>query len=228
MSAGKDSAIIVIQCAAGKQSRAGRLQLRDGRAVRFIARPKEAPQSAPYAYAHPDDIADTGESWREMLLRYNLQHQDAPAANLLGLLPAWQLYKHPVYARLVNTYGCERLYILSAGWGLIRADFLTPDYDITFSSQAESYQRRRSRDTCQDWNMLPDAAANPVVFFGGKDYVSLFCSLTAPVTGARYVFYNSRTEPATPGCRLIKYNTRTRTNWHYQCAQAFMDGEIGI
>jgi hypothetical protein len=41
--------------------------------------------------------------------------------------------------RLVEKFGIEKVFILSAGWGLIRADFLTPNYDITFSGSAEAF-----------------------------------------------------------------------------------------
>jgi hypothetical protein len=82
-----------------------------------------------------------------MLLRYNRK----PAGNPLGLYSAWQLYENKAYARLVDQLGIDRVYILSAGWGLIRADFLTPCYDITFSQSADSYKRRRKADRYQDF-----------------------------------------------------------------------------
>ena len=222
------SPIIVIQCAARKRSRAGRLRLRSGREVLFVDNPANAPQDGSYAHAHPDGPADTGETWRKQLLRYNDLHKDVPGDNPLGVLPAWRLYKHPIYARLAAEHGPERLYILSAGWGLIRADFLTPDYDITFSNNTEPYKRRRKRDAYDDWRMLPDDTADPVAFFGGKSYIKLFCALTGRVKGPRYVFFNLRNAPDAPGCHLRKFDTRTKTNWQYECAGAFMDGKVGI
>jgi hypothetical protein len=222
------SPIIVIQCAARKRSHAGCLRLRSGQEVLFVANPAKAPQGRPYAHAHPDGLTDTGETWRKQLLRYNDLHKGVPGDNPLGLLPAWQLYKHPIYARLAEKYGPERLYILSAGWGLIGAGFLTPDYDITFSNNAEPYKRRRERDAYDDCRMLPDDTADPVVFFGGKSYIRMFRELTSRVKGPRHVFFNSSNAPDAPGCRLRKFDTRTRTNWHYECAGAFMDGRVGI
>ena len=58
-----------------------------------------------------------------------------------GLLPAYQLYENSTYNRLVDRFGLSNVYILSAGWGLIPADFLTPHYDITFSASADAYKR---------------------------------------------------------------------------------------
>jgi len=216
--------IVVIQCAARKKPNAGYLLRPDGRKVLFVADPDSTPANAAHAYVRPDDIADTGESWRAKLLRYN----DAPGNNLLGLLPAWQLYENRTYKLLADKYGLDHLYILSAGWGLIAADFLTPAYDITFSPSADSFKRRRKKDRYDDLCMLPADTAEPVVFFGGKDYVSLFCSLTERIKGQRHVIYNSANAPDAPGCLLKRYNTTTRTNWHYECAKAFIAEEIGI
>jgi hypothetical protein len=52
-------------------------------------------------------------------------------------MPAFQLYQNEAYRRLADKVGTQKLYILSAGWGLIGAMFLTPSYDITFTAQAE-------------------------------------------------------------------------------------------
>ena len=54
-----------------------------------------------------------------MLCEYNSVPRDNPH----GLLPAWRLYENPIYELLANHCGSEHFYILSAGWGLIRADF---------------------------------------------------------------------------------------------------------
>ncbi len=76
--------------------------------------------------------------------------------------------------------------------------------------------------------MMPPDADEPVVIFFSKEYVRLACELTEGVKGPRYLFYNSKTVPNAPGCILKKYATRTRTNWQYECAKAFMDGKIGV
>ena len=154
-----DSVIVVMLCARSKQPDAGHLRRGDGRKVMFVARPHPAPADDGLVYARPDDTADSGLSWRKELLRYN-QHHQATGDNPLGLLPAWNLYRNQIYPQLWEKYGPDNLYILSAGWGLIRADFLTPAYDITFSSGARgatAHQRRGKRDTYDDWRMLPAA-----------------------------------------------------------------------
>lgn len=216
--------IIVIQCAAKKDPCAGQLHDLNGRKVKFVANSELAPMNPEYRYARPDDVADTGATWRAELLKYNENFPNNPH----GLLPAWQLYANPTYRLLAGKYALERLFILSAGWGLISANFLTPDYDITFSGSACAYKRRHKKEIYDDFCMLPDNNGEPLVFFGGKDYVSLFCSLTERHNGPRHIFYNSRTPPEAPGCTLHEYPTAMRTNWHYKCAQALANNEIQI
>lgn len=213
--------IVVIQCAASKNPDAGHLMTASGKPVLFVADPQADPPTSAYFYARPDDLSDNGVSWRQVLRQYN----ERPGDNPLGLYPAWQLYENSTYKRLAKRVGVQNLYILSAGWGLINAGFLTPQYDITYSPSAERYKRRRKRDSYQDFCMLPDQT-DEIIFFGGKDYLPLFCDLTRTVQGARTVFYNSRNLPQAPGCRLVRFETTTRTNWHYQCASAFLDGAM--
>ena len=220
-----DDSIVVIQCAAGKRPDAGHLRCGDGRKVMFVAEPDLAPATPGYVYTRPDDRADNSLSGREELLRYN---QKQAADNPLGLLPAWRLYQNPTYELLYRKYGPDGLYILSAGWGLLRADFLTPYYDITFSNATNvgKHKRRGKRDAYADFRMLPDDTVKPVVFFGGKDYVGLFCELTGRIQGPRRVFYNSNIAPKAPGCQTRKFYTNIRTNWHYKAAREYVEGLI--
>ena len=216
--------IVVIQCAARKAADAGHLRARDGRKVMFIADPDLAPRDGDCVYARPDDIADTGTSWRTVLCQYN----ENPSDNRLGLLPAWRLYRNSTYEILAEHCGLDRLYILSAGWGLIPAEFLTPNYDITFSTaqNVQRFKRRRRHDSYRDFRMLPADASEPILFFGGRDYIQLFCTLTADSASQRTVFYAGR-EPAAPGCRVQRFG-KPFTNWHYQCARAYVEGSIRL
>jgi hypothetical protein len=216
--------MVVIQCAASKRADAGRLRTASGKPVDFVADPLAAPSDPRRVYARPDDLSDTGRSWRQILLKYNGTKQDNP----LGLFPAYQLYENKIYGRLADRFGIQKLYILSAGWGLIRADFLTPYYDITFSQSAEVYKRRKKTDRYADFCMVPIATDDDIVFFGGKNYLSLFCSLTADIRSKKTVFYNSSSAPQLKGCVVKRFETTMRTNWQYNCANAFVDGEIRL
>ena len=188
----------------------------------FVADPAGAPNDRAVVYARPDDPSDKGLPWRDVLLDYNYTSRDNP----LNLLPAWRLYDNRVYGRLVERMGVDNVYILSAGWGLISAAFLTPSYDITFSQAADAYKRRRHSDRYRDLQMLPNQTREPIVFFGGKDYLPLFATLTSSISTTKIVFYNSAKVPQMPGCVLRRFDTRARTNWQYECANAFVDGVL--
>ncbi len=73
----------------------------------------------------PDDDCGSRKSWRDVL-------RDDP----LWLVAAYRLYDNTVCQHLGDKLGIANIYILSAGWGLIRADFLTQYYNITFSASA--------------------------------------------------------------------------------------------
>jgi hypothetical protein len=216
--------IVVIQCAASKRPGAGHLVTGSGKPIDFVANPKVAPLTLDRVYARPDDLSGNGASWRNVLLDYNRK----PNGNPLDLYPAYQLYENKIYGRLVDRYGFRSVYILSAGWGLIRADFLTPSYDITFSPSADPYKRRRKTDLYDDFRMLSDDRNEDIIFFGGKDYLPLFCSLTDTVRSRKIVFYNSASPLLLNGCTLKRFDTTTRTNWHYECANAFLEGSVSI
>lgn len=183
------------------------------------------------SYAHPDDTADTERTWREELVAYNSRHQAEPGYNPHNLLPAWQFYTPPAYRQLAEAFGLDHLFILSAGWGLLPAEFLTPYYDITFSRTVRgenSHELRRKKDFYQDFPLPPIATEEPIVFLGGKDYAHLFSVVTAEANAPRYLFHKSKEPPNAPGCQFIRYETTTRTNWHYECAKALAEGKIKV
>ncbi|MFN8524994.1 MAG: hypothetical protein U0821_18015 [Chloroflexota bacterium] len=172
-------------------------------------------------FAHPDDQSDDGRTWRQQLVDYNT----SPGSNPLRLLPAYRLYTPHAYGALVAAYGSDSVFVLSAGWGLIRADFLTPYYDITFSPQSERFTQRTRRQRFVDLNQLPATSCEPTVFFGGTFYRPLFASLTAACVGPRVVVFNSQAAEDLPGLRYVRYETSTRTNWHYEAVARFVSRE---
>jgi hypothetical protein len=215
---------IVIQCAGRKAPGAGSLAAADGRPILFVAHPALAPADRRHVYARPDDRAEDGGTWRARLVTYN----DRPD-NPLNLLPAYQLYAHRAYRALVEKFGINEVFILSAGWGLIPASFLTPAYDITFkASKKDPWKRRRQHDRYEDLVMLPDDGAG-IVFLGGKDYLPLFCRLTAAHRGVKTVLYNSeQCHGMPPGFRAMRFETRTRMNWQYQAAAVLAAGALMV
>jgi hypothetical protein len=74
---------------------------------------------------------------------------------------------------------------------------------------------------------MPDEG-DRIVFLGGKEYLPLFFRLTAGLRGDRALFYNTARAPALPaGFRAIRYQTSTRTNWHYECARDLIEESLG-
>lgn len=216
--------IVVIQCAATKRADAGRLRSARGVPVEFVANPRTAPVDPSRAYARPDDLSDHGASWRQVLLQYNREADGNP----LGLCPAFELYQNGAYRRLADRFGLSNLYILSAGWGLIDAKFLTPYYDITYSQSAEDYKQRRQEDRYDDFRMLPGCIPDTIVFFGEKEYLPMFCALTCEAKGRKFSFFNSAIAPQFDGCTMIRFEKAAQTNWHYECVNAFLNGDIRV
>ena len=189
----------------------------------FVGNPKKAPQQIGTYYAKPDDLSDGANTWRDRLVEYNR----AALENPLSLLPAYKIYKNNVYQDLVSKFGIEKVFILSAGWGLVAAGYLLPDYDITFSATAETYKRRTKQAVYRDFSQLDLSDADEIIFLGGKDYLPLLCSLMKKHAAQKLIYYNSAVIPSLPaGYRAIRYPTTTRTNWHYQCANDLIAGRL--
>lgn len=216
---------VIIQCAGNKSPDAGSFSLVNGSRVLFVAAPKMALSQKAISYARPDDPVEPGcESWRDRLVKYNEKDADK---NPFNLFPAYRLYSNPVYGRLVEKFGENRIFILSAGWGLIPASFLTPAYDITFSAAGDALNRRKKHDVYRDFCMMEDDGEE-ILFLGGKSYLPLFHDLTRNMKGQKTVFYNSLTPPSQllANVKMVRFETTTRTNWHYECANALISGKM--
>jgi len=210
---------VVIQCAGSKYENAGRLTTLSGEKVLFAAQPER--YNLQGKCFRPDDIREgTVFTWRAYLDLYNQQ-----GSNPNHLFPAGELYKAPVYKALIRKLGATNVFILSAGWGLVRSDYLLPYYDITFSNQGMPYSKRRPSDRFEDFNQLSDVSVQPdetIYFFGGQSYLPLYLKLTRNIT-ARKIIYHSQSETFhIQGYVCISYPGFT--NWHYKCAQDFIDG----
>lgn len=215
---------VVISCAGSKYNK-GYLTKRKDESVCFVAKPEDAPQDHKiFCYAHPDDEWEDGITYRERLLSYNEKYDKEESR----LHKAYQLYKPKekpnIYKDIVETFGEENVYILSAGWGLIKANFLTPFYNITFRSKTSYHKRRLKDEKYCDFNHLENNSDRPVIFFGGLDYLHFFCRLTKNYSGRRIVFYKSKEMQKTKfnDIELKYYNTSRNRNWHYYCAERAM------
>jgi hypothetical protein len=198
----------------------------EGRQVRFVARPDRCPSLDSVLYCRPDDTIPSGSrTWRQDILAYN-EHGTNPAR----LPRAADLYTHPIYSDLVRQYGWHDVFILSAGWGLIRADFLLPSYDITFSSQAGGCNRRRKSDSYDDFNHLWEYGGldpgETVYYCGSNDYLPLYYRLTRDLPARKVIYHKAQNPPRKEGYVYIQYITSQSTNWHYTCAREFIQGKL--
>jgi len=218
--------IVVIQCAASKVPSAGYMLTTDGRPVTFVADPRTAPKRPGIVYARPDDVSDDGKvSWRTRVAAYAKN----PGDNAVGLLPAYMLYQPETYLRLVRAFDLSNVYVLSAGWGIISADFLTPSYDITFSrppGAKDRYKWRRPEDRYEDFCQLPRTSADRIVFLGGVKYLPAFERLTRNIEADKVIYYRAATIQRRQGFRYVPYDTDRLTNWHYSCADDLIAGRI--
>lgn len=212
---------IVIQCAGRKFENAGRLTTLSGEEVLFVAHPER--YILQDKCCRPDDnMEDMDCSWRAYLKSYNQK-----VSNPNNLFPAGDLYKPTIYKALVEKFGAQNVFILSAGWGLVRSDYLIPYYNITFSNQGEPYSKRRPRDRFEDFNQLCDSGIHPdetIYFFGGQDYLPLYRNLTQNITAMKVIYHSQGSLYQLQGYVCIPYGSYT--NWHYACAQDFIDDRI--
>lgn len=225
---------VVIQCAATKASRAGVFRACDGREVRFVARPELCHSKTNVIYARPDDTSDVqNKTWRARLSEYVVENGQE---NPFGLLRAYQLYTHKAYGTLVRRFGEQHVFVLSAAWGVIRADYLTPAYDVTFNGRAKLKKPEAflaNNAGYEYFQQLP-TGAGPIIFLGGKDYLPLLDTLTGGLRRERVVFTrashvgSSVPQRKSAGMQFKPYGVAARTNWHYQCALDLAEGKIAV
>jgi len=138
------------------------------------------------------------------------------------------LPKPEAYRALVDAYGWKNTYVLSGGWGLVRADFCLPYYDVTFAPSVQRCNRRRPDDACQDFNHLAEATIGPketIYFFGGLAYLPVYYDLTRDLPGRKVIYHTSDRIPREAGYEYIRYKDPF-TNWHYTCVAEFIHGDV--
>ncbi|MBN2695885.1 class I SAM-dependent methyltransferase [bacterium] len=186
-------------------------------------------ESTKKLYFHPDDlIPNESKSWRDLI-------EDGNSSTLynLNILPAYQLYNHPIYNLLFQKYR-DKLYIFSAGWGVVQAEYKLPKYDITFSQKdsiPEFIKRDRDDSRFKDFNQLENDAETTILI-AGKDYVLPFCELTKDLNCVKIIVYTSddvlQNNPYLENSDFIfyHYKTDTESNWYYEFANRLINGEF--
>jgi len=121
------------------------------------------------------------------------------------------------------------VFILSAGWGLIRSNYLTPRYDITFAGQADPYKKRGMKaDKYNDFGQLKPSDGEKIVLFAGKAYLGLFQGLTRSMPARRTDFFHGKPPSAKliNGCQPIPYPDGDNRTWYYACTKDFISGRV--
>lgn len=167
---------------------------------------------------HPDEkIPNSAISWRVYLEKHQKDK---------NLLMAYKLYSRKEYNCLYERFKTS-LYILSAGWGLVGAEFKLPYYDITFSSKSGSLNKRDKITDFKDFNQLNISDNEDIVFIGTPNYIPLFINLTKNLSNRKIIYWKSKT------LKKIKVNdtfhyryfqTKTNTNWQYELAREIVRG----
>lgn len=211
------SNIKVVMICAGSKYDAGVLK-KDSNFINFIARSNRDN----YEFL-PDDLIELNgkKTWRDFV------NENQAALTF----KAYELYKKKQYRCLYKKYG-NNFFILSAGWGLVNAEFKLPYYDITFSQQGSiNTKRNKNIDIApvyKDYNQLVSNDNDDIIYIGGKDYLDLFYKLTCKLSNRKIIYYNSNIMPKNHDGNYIyrKYISNYSTNWHYQLADDICDGVI--
>lgn len=195
----------------------------------FVANSAMCKSNASVAYCSTGQhIEPNGMTWQEKLEQYNKQEENSDRLKKAG-----ELYKPRIYLKLVEHFGLENVFILSAGWGLVRADFYLPSYDITFLQSAETCKKRiygKDNDKFANFNHLyeiKDSLINEVLyFFGGIQYLNMYYDVTSQLPCQKIIYYKSERldldNNRVKGYRYTKYITPRVQNWHYSCAEDFI------
>lgn len=214
------SNVLVIPCSAKKTASDWSFK---NKTLKFVADPSKVTGShSNHLYCTPDSLIPEGnQTWRQKIEEYNKQ-----ASNSDKLCMAYQLYNNPIYLEAVERLDSNNVFILSAGWGIIRSDFYIPNYDITLSSKGRPETIRKEEHGFNDFNHLTNnvTVEDTIYFAGGKDYLTLFAKLTKDLACQKRVYYNLKTNLPTPDSRttMVRYKTNQRTNWHYSCIKDYL------
>ena len=209
--------IIVISCSGSKN---GENLVYKNNEITFVSSPNEENTN----HFRPDsEIPNEKRTWREYI---NSQENN-------NLLESYKLYRNKIYSSLYQKYE-SNLFIISAGWGIINSEFKIPKYDITFNKKAEKNSQRKKTDFFKDFNHLEKVNPNEkIIFFGGADYLKLFYNLTKDLPNEKIIFYKKKNIYSElpflkneSSFKLIKYETKASTNWHYGCAKDLLENKI--
>jgi hypothetical protein len=194
----------------------------NGQSIKFVAFPRMVPQDGVIFHKPDDKIPGTNITWRDLVLN----GQNDPK---LDLVPAYRLYSRNIYRDIYDKFD-NCFYILSAGWGIIRADFKIPAYDITYSTAPNmpKYVKRSDNYGWNDINHLKEDSVkfdrdSEIILFAGSDYVSPFCDMVQSIPYQKKILYKSKKVIQRHGFVYEYYKTNKNTTWVYEAAETFLN-----
>jgi hypothetical protein len=217
---------LIISCCERKN---GKLFIHNGETINFVSNINEFTPNKPNdgLFFHPDDLIPNEKiTWRNLVSQQEIRND---------LLQTYNLYRPKIYSSLFQHFGFD-LFIFSAGWGIVRADYKLPKYDVTFSNgnNIPTYAIRNQDDIFNDFNQLEGIDENErIIFIGGKNYVLPFCLLTDHLPNEKIIYYKNKdvlkNNPYKKNnFQFIYYETNRRTNWHYEIADKLIKKEIKL
>lgn len=215
---------IVISCCDSKN---GSLFQHNGAVINFVSQVTGLAQVNGLNVRPDDSIPNESITWRELIAQQQIRGD---------LQLAYRLYKPSIYSSMYQHYKND-FFIFSAGWGIVRADFRLPKYNVTFShnQNVPAYARRRRDDVFNDFNQLEGTEGDErIVLIAGKDYVLPFCQLTEDLPNEKIIIYKSKrllnNNPylGKHNFHFIHYQTSRSMNWHYEFAKRLINNEIEI
>ena len=223
--------IVVIQCAGRKHPNTPPLTF-NGNVVHFVAQPQDGQvDKRPW-----DQIPGSNKTWIDCIKAYNEASGEMPAEYInlnIGTEKSrrlWQcgnLYKPPVYGELMSACGLRNVYILSAGWGLVRADKFIPKYDVTFSQLGDISVRIAATDRLQCASLSDEIPDNGEInLFISRAHVLYWSHLYRDAAQRTVLHWRLGQElPNGQYGTIVKHDCGDQvTNWQYTAARQFIAG----
>lgn len=225
---------VVIQCAGRKEKAAKTFALK-GVAQTFVANPSGENQVRPW-----DEIPTLAcKTWIDCVQAFRCQigwdifeHAGISISGSGLLTECGRLYLPDAYSALVNRLGKENVYILSAGWGLVRADAGIPKYDVTFSAGQDvlPYARVTPQSRSKSPSISDDMPGNDEIhFFITPKYMEYWSQSFSGKDSdrQRYVFHWKKGAKNLPagiheGNVIWHELGDMRMNWHYAAVYRFL------
>jgi hypothetical protein len=226
--------VVVIACSGPKIG--SNLINQNKQKIKFVSAPNQCinyRSVEDILFFHPDDLIENNKSGRDLILE--MQNDNS------YLTKAYELYKErldikdEIYVNLYNKFK-SNLYIISAGWGIIRADFKLPNYDITFKTGVSPCNYRSFQVLFNDFNHLKNIPVDEIiVFIGSPDYINFFYSMTKDIPNKKVIFWKKAETPTKfknicndKNFYFKYYETKKRTGWYYELARKLINGNFNL